>query len=287
MDDFNNLKDLQSLPAPTVIEALSLEAIFQELLADFQKRYPEYSAILESDPAMKLLEVAAYRELLLRNRINAAARANLLAFAAGTDLDHLAAFYGVERLQDELDTMLRTRVRQRIIGFANAGGAAHYRYWAMSASHEVADVEVDSPEPGVVRISVLGKVEYTDPGETVSEQALQAVRDVVLSDKIRVLTDTVEVIAAELIPVEVHARIWLYPDTPIEAVDTITDAFPQVFADNAGLGWDLTLSWIISELHKEGVHKVELMEPVMNTAVLPYQAVRLMDFSLEYVGRDR
>jgi len=42
-------------------------------------------------------------------------------------------------------------------GFANAGGAAHYRYWALSASPEVADVEVDSPEPGRVRISVLAK----------------------------------------------------------------------------------------------------------------------------------
>ena len=142
------LNDLASLPTPAVIESLSFETIFSELQAEFQSRYPDYSALLASDPAIKLLEVAAYREVLLRNRINEAAKASLLAFATGSDLDHLAAFYGVTRLMDESDEALRLRTRQRIIGFANAGGAAHYRYWALSASPEVADVEVDSPEPG-------------------------------------------------------------------------------------------------------------------------------------------
>jgi len=204
------LSDLASLPTPAVIEPLSFEMIFSELQTEFQSRYPDYSALLASDPAVKLLEVAAYREVLLRNRINAAAKASLLAFATGSDLDHLAAFYGVTRLMEEADEALRLRTRQRIIGFANAGGAAHYRYWALSASPDVADVEVDSPEPGRVRISVLAKGEE----ETVPDAVLEAVRAVVLRDDIRVLTDTVEVVAAELIPVTVTARIWLYPDTP-------------------------------------------------------------------------
>ena len=139
----STLSDLASLPTPAVIETLSFETIFTELQTEFQSRYPDYSALLASDPAVKLLEVAAYREVLLRNRINAAAKASLLAFATGSDLDHLAAFYGVTRLLNENDEALRLRTRQRIIGFANAGGAAHYRYWALSASPEVADVEVE------------------------------------------------------------------------------------------------------------------------------------------------
>jgi len=89
--------ELSRLPTPQLIEPLSFSAIFTALLTDFQHRYPDYSALLASDPAIKLLEVAAYRELLLRHRINEAARANLLAFAADSDLDHLGAFYGVTR----------------------------------------------------------------------------------------------------------------------------------------------------------------------------------------------
>jgi phage-related baseplate assembly protein len=277
------LSDLASLPTPAVIEPLSFEKIFSELQAEFQSRYPDYSALLASDPAVKLLEVAAYREVLLRNRINTAAKASLLAFATGSDLDHLAAFYGVTRLMDETDEALRLRTRQRIIGFANAGGAAHYRYWALSASPEVADVEVDSPEPGRVRISVLAKGE----ADTVPGAVLDAVRAVVLGDDIRVLTDTVEVVPAELIPVTVTARIWLYPDTPMAAFDAIEARFKEALAAQSGLGWDLTPSWVIGELQRPGVHKVELLSPAVDIRANANHAVRLMNLNLEFAGRDR
>lgn len=277
------LSDLASLPTPAVIEPLSFDTIFSELQTEFQSRYPDYSALLASDPAVKLLEVAAYREVLLRNRINAAAKASLLAFATGSDLDHLAAFYGVTRLVDETDEALRLRTRQRIIGFANAGGAAHYRYWALSASPGVADVEVDSPEPGRVRISVLAKGEE----ETVPDAVLEAVRSVVLRDDIRVLTDTVEVVAAELIPVTVTARIWLYPDTPMAAFEAIAPRFTDALAAQSGLGWDLTPSWVIGELQRPGVHKVELHSPTTDIRANSNQAVRLMHLNLEFAGRDR
>lgn len=277
------LNDLASLPAPAVIEPLSFEKIFSELQTEFQSRYPDYSALLASDPAVKLLEVAAYREVLLRNRINTAAKASLLAFAAGSDLDHLAAFYGVTRLTYETDEALRLRTRQRIIGFANAGGAAHYRYWALSASPDVADVEVDSPEPGRVRISVLAKGE----ADTVPDAVLDAVRAVVLRDDIRVLTDTVEVVPAELIPVTVTARIWLYPDTPMAAFEAIGARFKEALAAQSGLGWDLTPSWVIGELQRPGVHKVELMSPTVDIRANANQAVRLMNLNLEFAGRDR
>ena len=277
------LSELASLPTPAVIETLSFETIFSELQTEFQSRYPNYSALLASDPAMKLLEVAAYREVLLRNRINAAAKASLLAFATGSDLDHLAAFYGVTRLMDETDEGLRLRTRQRIIGFANAGGAAHYRYWALSASPEVADVEVDSPEPGRVRISVLAKGEE----QTVSNAVLNAVRAVVLRDDIRVLTDTVEVVAAELMPVTVHARLWLYPDAPLETLAAIQAVFTSTLAAYAGLGWDLTRSWIVGQLQRAGVHKVDLLSPTTDIRVAANQAVRLASLNLEFAGRDR
>ncbi len=60
-------------------------------------RDESFTALVESDPAIKILEVAAWRELLLRERINEAARSNLLKFASGEELDNLAEFYGVER----------------------------------------------------------------------------------------------------------------------------------------------------------------------------------------------
>ena len=275
--------ELAGLPTPQVLETLRFETVFDALLRDFQVRYPQYSALLASDPAIKLIEVAAYRELLLRARINEAARANLLAFAVGNDLEHLGAFYGVTRLPQEQDEPLRRRIRARIMGFANAGGAAHYRYWALSASPEVADVAVDSPGPGRVRISVLP----TGHSDTVPEALLDAVRATVLRDDVRVLTDTVEVVPVSLVPVTVSAQIWLYPDTPIAVFEGLAPRLTRELAQAAVLGWDLTQSWLIGQLQQPGVHKVALSEPATDIRIHSTQAVRLTDVQLTFAGRDR
>ena len=275
--------ELAGLPTPQVLETLRFEHIFDALLRDFQVRYPQYSALLASDPAIKLIEVAAYRELLLRARINEAARANLLAFAVGHDLEHLGAFYGVSRLPQEQDEPLRRRIRARIMGFANAGGAAHYRYWALSASPEVADVAVDSPGPGRVRISVLP----TGHSDTVPEALLDTVRATVLRDDVRVLTDTVEVVPVSLVPVTVSAQIWLYPDTPMAVFDGLASRLTRELAQAAVLGWDLTQSWLIGQLQQPGIHKVALNEPATDIRIHSTQAVRLTDVQLTFAGRDR
>jgi len=275
--------ELANLPPPAVVESLRFETIFTELLVDFQARYPQYSALLASDPAIKLLEVAAYRELLLRARINEAARANLLAFALGSDLDHLGAFYGVSRLPGEEDEALRRRIRARIVGFANAGGAAHYRYWALSASPDVADVAVSSPTPGVVRIAVLP----VGHDETVPQTLLDAVRAVVLRDDVRVLTDTVEVVPVQLVRTSVTANIWLYPDTPLAVFDALAPRLRQAVTQAASLGWDLTRSWVIGQLQQPGVHKVELIAPTTDVRVQEDEAVRVTEIHLTFAGRDR
>ena len=275
--------ELAGLPTPQVLETLRFETVFDALLRDFQMRYPQYSALLASDPAIKLIEVAAYRELLLRARINEAARANLLAFAVGNDLEHLGAFYGVTRLPQEQDEPLRRRIRARIMGFANAGGAAHYRYWALSASPEVADVAVDSPGPGRVRISVLP----TGHSDTVPEALLETVRATVLRDDVRVLTDTVEVVPVSLVPVTVVAQIWLYPDTPMAVFEALASRLKRELAQAATLGWDLTQSWLIGQLQQPGIHKVALTHPDADIRIHSTQAVRLTDVQLTFAGRDR
>lgn len=276
------IKELATLPPPNVIEELSFDAIFFDLLADFKSRYPEHTALLESDPAIKLIEVAAYRELLLRNRINFAARAQMLAFSTGADLDHLGAFYGVSRLDGEGDESLRRRIRQRIMGFSNAGGADMYRYWALTASAEIADVSVDSPQPGHVRISVLSRL-----GDgTASPELITVVKALVLRDDIRVLTDTVHVLPAEIVPLTVTARIWLLPDTVQQVLDALPGYLAATFAASAGLGWDCTRSWLTSRLHVAGVHRVELLSPSTDISIQPWQAARLQSCTLEYAGRD-
>jgi phage-related baseplate assembly protein len=277
--------DLSSLPPPRVIEELDFEVILRAMRDDLVARFPPIASVidLQSEPARKLLEVCAYRELLLRQRVNDAARANLLAFAGSGDLDHLASFYGVTRLTDETDTALRLRVQQRIQGWSNAGGAAQYRYWALTADERVSDAAVSSPSAGVVRIAVLS----AEGDGAASDDLLTAVRGTVLRDDIRVLTDTVEVVSASIVPVDVVATVYLYPETPGQVVDQLRIDFPARFTAARGLGWDLTRSWVSAQLHPSGVQRVELASPASDTIIDDEQCVALGAFEITFGGRDR
>jgi phage-related baseplate assembly protein len=57
-----NLSELQT---PEIIEELSFEEILLQMKERLVAIDQEYTAYLASDPVMKLMEVAAYRELLL------------------------------------------------------------------------------------------------------------------------------------------------------------------------------------------------------------------------------
>jgi phage-related baseplate assembly protein len=273
--------DLSRLPAPNIIEALDFETILTTLKKDLQRRYPDWSADLESEPLVKLLEVASYRELILRQRINDAARANLLAFAGDADLEHLASFYGVTRLFSETDTALRLRIQQRIQGVSNAGGAAHYRFWALTAAQNVKDAAVSSPIPGLVRIAILSREGEGAP----SAELLAKVKEQVTRDDVRVLTDQVEVVSANIIKVDILAKIYLYPQTPKEVFEQIIRDFPQAFEAERGLGWDLTHSWIIARLHAPGVHSVILEAPQHDITAGPDDCTALGTVKIELAGR--
>lgn len=91
--------DLSRLPPPCLVEELDYQVIIESMRSELERRLPGWTAAaLESDPANKILEVAAYREMLMRQRVNEAARGVMVAFATGADLDHLAAFYPEMRL---------------------------------------------------------------------------------------------------------------------------------------------------------------------------------------------
>lgn len=58
--------DLSRLPAPVLVPQLGFETILAELVAAVQAVLPSFDAAIDSDPAVKVLQVAAYRELLMR-----------------------------------------------------------------------------------------------------------------------------------------------------------------------------------------------------------------------------
>ncbi|TQF71854.1 baseplate assembly protein [Pseudoalteromonas luteoviolacea] len=153
--------DLSRLPAPNLIEPLSYEKIRAEILEDFKTRFPDAELNLVSDPVIKLVESFAYRELLLRQRINESAHGVLLANATSSELDYLGNRFGVQRAilipaDDskippqkavyESDERFRERIALALEGFSTAGPAGAYAFHALKGSQYVKDVFVDAPQ---------------------------------------------------------------------------------------------------------------------------------------------
>ncbi|MBZ7507912.1 baseplate assembly protein, partial [Klebsiella michiganensis] len=165
--------DLSQLPSPTIIEALDFEAILIEVKAVMVAAFPEdmQSAVaaameLESEPLNIVAQAMAYREMLLRQRINEGAAACMLSHATGDDLDNIAANLDTERLiitgatdttdaVTESDEALRLRAQAAFEGMSVAGPSAAYEYFARSASGKVAAVRATSPAPAEVVIAIL------------------------------------------------------------------------------------------------------------------------------------
>lgn len=112
--------DLSQLPAPDVVETLDFETILAERKATLISLYPEdeqeavaVTLTLESEPLVKYLEENAYREVILRQRSNEAAKAGMVAYAIKNDLDQLAANNNVERLVITPETIPKSRQWRR------------------------------------------------------------------------------------------------------------------------------------------------------------------------------
>jgi phage-related baseplate assembly protein len=291
--------NLADLPPPPVVEALDYETILAEMRAGVIAAAPQLAEVLalESEPVNKVLEVAAYREVLLRQRVNDAARAVMLAHATGGDLDNLAAIFGVARLVLdpgdpqvippvppvlETDAAFRARVQLALEGPSTAGPEGAYLFWALQTA-SAKDASVASPAPGEVVVTVLDR----DGDGTALPATLSAV-DAVLNDQdIRPLTDQVTVQGATILTYAVEADLTLYdgPDSGvvIAAAEAAVAAFVE---DQHRLGRDITLSGLYAALHRPGVQRVALIQPAADIVVASDEAAWCTGVTVSFGGRD-
>lgn len=276
--------DLSRLSAPDVVETLSFEAILAAMLADLRTRDAAFSALTESDPAYKILEVAAYRELLIRQRINDAARSVMLAYAKGADLDQIAGNFGIKRLVIrpaderavppvaavfETDDELRNRVTLSLEGYTAAGSVGSYVFHALSASGDVKDVGVTSLVPGTVDVAVLSRSETgAAPAETVA-----AVTAALNAEEVRPLCDTVNVQAAEIVSYRIEAVLTVFSGAgQAEVLQAARESAAQYIEAQHRLGRDITRSGVFAALHQPGVQNVALAQPSADIEVAWNQA---------------
>ncbi|MDN2582969.1 baseplate J/gp47 family protein [Aquibium sp. ELW1220] len=252
--------DLSAMTPPDIVETLDYEAIVTEMRDDLVARFPAIVGVidLESEPARKLIEAFAYRELLLRARINDSARAVLLASSYGSNLDHLGALFATARQEDETDERFRRRIQLAPEAFSVAGPKGAYQYLALTVAPWARDVSAVMTAPGTVRVTMLK--EGIDPVPTPAE--LQSVLIALRDDAVRPLTDVVQVLGAQVVPVTIDAKLTLYPGPDGTLVQSrATAALSEWLERNRMLGMNLRRSAIFARLHQEGVHSVELLAP--------------------------
>lgn len=272
--------DLSLLAAPNVIESLDYESILTARKKYFISLYPlaeqdDIAATLaiESEPIVKLLQESAYRELLLRNRVNAAAASVMLAFAAGADLDQIGANYDVARLVItdadaeaippvdavyESDIDYRNRIQLSFDAYTTAGSRESYIYHGLSADGDVKDVSPISPAPGVVTVYVLSRA-----GTGVApEELIEKVATALNGDSVRPMTDQVTVQSAAIVSYTIDAELVLFqgPDQSVVQASALAAVNEYTEAQRL-IGYDITLDGIYKALRQAGVQRVNISAP--------------------------
>ena len=262
---------LNQLPLPDVVERLDYETILAMAESRMTQLWPAYTATLESDPIRKNLQVLTYIVLQERQKKNDDARACFLPTARGKDLDNWAASLGVERLLIspaipekgieavyENDDDLLYRCQLAPSGYSTAGPADAYEFLARSASGQVLDAKVTSPEPGTVVVSVMAR----DGDGTPSPALLQTVTDYITVKTRRLLTDKVIVQAVIIHPFSVSARLVFFagPDSDV-VLNTAKDSLAKYLAESRRIGRNITLSGLYAALKVPGVEDVLDLTP--------------------------
>lgn len=276
--------DLSQLPAPNVVEPLDFETILAEMIADLHGRDETFTALVESDPAYKILEVCAYRELLIRQRVNESAKAVMLAYASGADLDQLGANVGVKRLTIipaddttvpptpavmEDDDAFRARIQLSPEAYTTAGSEGSYVFHGLGANADVKDVQAVSPEPGKVTVYVLSR-----SGDGSAPQAtIDAVAKTLNGETVRPLTDEVTVLSANIVTYTINAVLTLFPGPDSSVVlQSAIDAVTAYAEAQRRISYDVPLSGLYRALHQPGVQNVTLISPTASLVLGEGQA---------------
>lgn len=283
-----NAINLAGLPLPNVLEPLDFENEVTRLRAEISTKFsPDHpvqvALTLESEPINKVIEVLAYRYVLKIAEINRKARALMLAFAVGSDLDHIGVtYYRLERklIQAEDKTAIppkpaiyesdddyRYRLALSVEAMTMAGSAGSYEFHALSASPEVHSVTVYSPEPTVVDVYLAGQIdgdvlEQANKTVGVSQQAVTDVYNALVADDVRPLTDLVRVQSATAKAYRIDATVYVKNGiSPQLILAQGMTALRTYLTDNFKPNARVATSRIIGALDVTGVSRIDLTEP--------------------------
>lgn len=151
-------------------------------------------------------------------------------------------------------------MRASMDAYSCAGARGSYIYWAKRVSTKIADVAVNSPAPGVVKLYVL-----MDDGTLATEGLKREVLEACNADEKRPLTDLVLVEDAEIVPYNIQFTYFI-PKRSTKSSTDIAEAVRAAVGKYAAwqcgkLGRDINPSKLYSLLMETGIKRVDLVSP--------------------------
>lgn len=285
---------LSQLPSMEVIETIDTE----QVLADRMEKLVEYwiendppvAAVydvdaLEFDPIKINQEASTYFELMLRDRVNQAARSVTLAFASGGDLDAIASRYpgGVPRLTNETDDRYRRRIWLASNLTSPHGVFEAYVFWALTADATLHDATaITTPGTGIINVTIMAEGDDPQPTDTQLNTVLTYIKE----ESRKGLTDVVQVSGPTVTEIIYDVQVWLYPGFDQQTVmDKLDEAMQDLIEKQYWLGYDHTLMAANAALAIDGVYNVVINYPTIDTIVSDSGLVVVQDYTLTYQGR--
>jgi len=172
----------------------------------------------------------------------------------------------------EDDDRFRSRIQLAPESFSNAGSKGAYIYWAKTAHQDIVDVAVESPEPGVVNVYPLLK-----GGVIPGEEIISLVEETLNADKVRPLTDKVQVLPPEPVNFDINVDLYIYKGhTPlVNSIKAEAEGRLKVYTEKLKnkLGMDIVPEQIVDLLQSIlGVYRAVVKSP-SECQVLPLSQV--------------
>ncbi|MCO5144539.1 MAG: baseplate J/gp47 family protein [Aquamicrobium sp.] len=282
--------DLSRFPTPLAIRGVDFETILDErkvrLVDLLHEAGVDYDVgNLEFDPAVILEETDAYRELLVYAAINDAYRAGLIAFAVGSDLDHLGLTAALGLPQPHRDLMLRRVIvpasgstpavmendaeyRRRLLlapeAYATAGTEGGFLFHALSADPGVINADVWSPSLGEVQIAIQAR----DGLAAASADLVEAVRRHMHRKDVKPLTDMVSVRSVTTHDYQIDVTVFIRPGPDPAAVRVaVEDGLAAMAASRRMPARDVPRSAIVAAASAGPVDRVSVAAPLADVVM--------------------
>ena len=161
----------------------------------------------------------------------------------------------------EEDDDYRSRIQEAPERFSVAGPSGAYEYFAKATNPLISDVKAQNGGAGVVNVYVL-----LQGGELPGAEILAAVDETLSNEKVRPLTDNVNVLSPTAVSYDVDIKYWVSRDDATELIE-IQNAVEKAVQDyvtwqKTKMGRDINPTELYYRIREAGAKRAEITAPV-------------------------